>query len=73
MKNWLVCGGTANTWCQMCCEQFIYFYNFYLFLAVLVLRFCEGFSLAVVSGGYSLIVVHRLLVAVTSLVVEHGP
>ena len=34
-------------------SQFIYFYNFYLFLAVLVLRFSEGFSLVVVSGGYS--------------------
>ena len=29
-------------------------------------------SLVVASGGYSLVVVHRLLIAVISLVVEHG-
>ena len=29
-------------------------------------------SLVVVSGGYSLVVVHGLLIAVISLVVEHG-
>ena len=29
-----------------------------------------GFSLVAVSGGYSLVVVNRLLVAVVSLVVE---
>lgn len=28
-------------------------------------------SLAAVSGGYSLVVMHRLLIAVTSLVAEH--
>ena len=32
---------------------------------------CEGFSLVVVSGCYALIVVHRLLIAVASLVAEH--
>ena len=31
-----------------------------------------GFSLAAESGDHSLVVVHRLLSAVTSLVVEHG-
>ena len=30
-----------------------------------------GFSLVAVSGGYSLVVVYRLLVAVASLIVEH--
>ena len=30
------------------------------------------FSLVVVGGGYSLAVVHRLLIAVASLVAEHG-
>ena len=32
----------------------------------------HGLSLAAVSRSYSLIVVHRLLITVTSLVVEHG-
>ena len=32
----------------------------------------EGFSLAVVSGGYSLVVVSRLLTVLASLVAEHG-
>ena len=36
-------------------SQFIYFYDFYLLLAVLVLCSCEGSSLVVVSGGYSLV------------------
>ena len=41
----------------------------YLFLVVLGLRCCAGFSLLVESRGYSS-AVPRLLVAVTSLVVE---
>ena len=43
-----------------------------LFMAVLGLRCCVGFSLVVVSGGYSLFVVHGLLIVVASLVAEHG-
>jgi len=31
-----------------------------------------GFSLVVASGAYSVVVMHRLLMAVTSLVAEHG-
>ena len=46
-----------------------YFYN--LFAAVLGLRCCEGFSLVGESGGYSLAVAHRLLIAVAFLVVEN--
>ena len=33
---------------------------------------CTGFSLVVVSRGYSVVVVLRFLIAVTSLVTEHG-
>ena len=33
---------------------------------------CPGFSLVAVSGGYSLVAVHGLLIAVASLVPEHG-
>ena len=45
----------------------------YLFLVALGLHFRVGFSLAAVSGCYSLVVVCRLLVVVASLVVglEH--
>ena len=32
---------------------------------------CESLSLAVTSRGYSLVVVHDLLIAVASLVAEH--
>ena len=43
----------------------------YLFLVVLGLRCCTGFSLAVVYGGCSQVTVFRLLIVVASLVVEH--
>ena len=42
----------------------------YLFLAVLDLRCCSGFSLLAASGGYSLVVVHGLLILMVSLAVE---
>ena len=41
-------------------------------LAVLDPCFCVGFSLAVVSRGYSLVVVPRLLIVVAFLVVDRG-
>ena len=43
-----------------------------LFLAVLNLHCCLGFSLSAVSGGYSLVAVHGILIVVASLVAEHG-
>ena len=43
----------------------------YLFLAVLSLGCCAGFSLVAVSGGYSLVAVCGLLIPVASLVAEH--
>ena len=43
-----------------------------LFLAVPSLRGCTGFSPVVASVGCSLVAVHRLLIAVASLIVEHG-
>ena len=49
-----------------------FMYLFYLFLAVLGLCCCTGFSLVVVIGGCSLVAVHGLLIAVASLVAEHG-
>ena len=42
----------------------------YLLLAVLGLCCCTGFSLVVASGGCSVVVMCRLLIAVASVVVE---
>ena len=47
------------------------FFENYLLLAVLCFCCCTGFSLVVMSWGYSLVAVHRLLIAAPSLVVEH--
>ena len=43
----------------------------YLFSLVLNLRCSVGFSLVEASGGYSVVAMHGLLIAVASLVVEH--
>ena len=43
-----------------------------LFLAVLGLCAVCGLSLAVAIRGYSLVVIHGLLIVVSSLVAEHG-
>ena len=45
-----------------------FFFDAYLFLAVLGLA---GFSLVAASRGYSLVVVHELLITMVSLVAEH--
>ena len=51
---------------------FVFLSNFtYLFLVVLC-RHCCRLPLAAVIGGYSLVVGCGLLIAVTSLVAEHG-
>ena len=44
----------------------------YLFMAVLGLCCCVGFSLGTEKGGYSPVAVQGLLIAVASLVAEHG-
>ena len=44
----------------------------YLFVAVLNLHSCVGFSLVAASRGYSLVAVRRLLMVVASLVAQHG-
>ena len=44
---------------------------FKLYLAVLGLHCCSGFSLVVASGGYSLGAVHGLLIVVPSLVADN--
>ena len=50
----------------------MHYFLIYLFLAVLSLHHCVGFSLVAASKGYSLVVARRLLIVVASLVVEHG-
>ena len=51
----------------------LFFFHFiYLFLAVVGLCCCAGFSLAVMSGSYPLVAVRRLLIAVAALVVHHA-
>ena len=44
----------------------------FLFLAVLGLPCCAGFPLVAASGGYCLVAVGGLLIAVASLAVEPG-
>ena len=44
----------------------------YVLLAVLNLCFCVSFPLVVLNRGYSLVVVHGLLIAVVSPVAQHG-
>ena len=45
---------------------------YFLFLAVLGLGCCTSFSLVATSGSYSRVVACRLLIAVASLMAEHG-
>ena len=53
---------------------FFLLFEIYLFMSVLSLHpCCMGFSLVLVSGGYSLVSAHGLLIAGASLVAEHGP
>ena len=52
--------------------KIIVFLYIYLFLSVLGLCSCVGFSLAAASGGNSLVAMHVLLIAVASPVADHG-
>ena len=72
-----------NWWLPNKSEKFVNFIGFflplslsfknYLFsLAVLGLHCCTGFSLLMASSGYSLVVVHGLLIVVASSVAPHG-
>ena len=49
-----------------------HFIILFIYLAVLGLRWCTGFSLVEVSRGHSLVAAHKLFIVVASLVVEHG-
>ena len=50
-------------------ETGLFSFFFWLLWVFVVAR---GLSLVAESGGYSLVAVHRLLIAVASLVVVHG-
>ena len=50
----------------------VFKFGLFLFLVVLGLCCCVGFSLVAANGGYSLVVMCGLLIVVASLVVEHG-
>ena len=52
-------------------EPLFFFFFINLFLAVLGLHCCEGFSRVEESGDYSRVAVHGPLVVVASLLVEH--
>ena len=47
-------------------KKIIYFWLHWVFVVV------RGLSLVAVSGGYSFVAVHGLLIAVASFVAEHG-
>ena len=51
---------------------FLFFFFFNLFLVVLGLRCCAGDFSSCSERGLLLVAVHRLLIAVASLVAEHG-
>ena len=53
-------------------KNITYLFLAVLFLAVLGLRCCTGFSSAEANGRYSPVAVNRLLIVVASLVMEHG-
>ena len=44
----------------------------FIFGSAVGLFLCEGFSLVEVSGGYPRVVMQWLLIAVASVVAEHG-
>ena len=53
------------------CFYFLFIYR-KCFLAALGFHCCESFSLVVASRGYSLVAVHRFLVAMASLILVGG-
>ena len=54
-------------WMSICKKKFIY-----LFMAVLSLSCCVGFSLVVANGAYPLVAVCGLLIVVASPAAERG-
>ena len=60
--------GNSKSWVFL--NKLIYF--IYLFLAALGLRCCTRAFSSSIERGLLLVIVHRLLIAVASLVVEHG-
>ena len=72
-----LCRGIVTGWQRRLHLSFPFNFSFLKFLfiyilAVLGLCCCTGFSLDAASGGYSLVVVCKLLIVMASLVAEHG-
>ena len=65
---------TGDQTCVPCSESTVLLLKkyIYLFMAALGLHCCVGLSLVAVSGDYFLVVVCRLVLAMASLVAEHG-
>ena len=63
--------GIPNIYIYIYAHTYIYSLLIYLFLAVLGLPCCAGFSLVAASEGYSVDAVCGLLIAVASIVAEH--
>ena len=57
---------------RICWTFFFFIYIIYLILAVLGLRCCTQAFSSCGERGLLFLAVHRLLIAVASLVVEHG-
>ena len=57
---------------RLCCFCFLIIYFIYLFLAALGLRCCTRAFSSCGERGLLFIVVHGLLIAVASLVADHG-
>ena len=64
------CKVTASA--QMLRDNLLPLHFFFCFFFFLCLTFIAVWALVMVSGGYSLVSVHGLLIAVTSLVADHG-
>ena len=68
----IIQGEAEQTHGQVAAGLFFFFHFIYLFLALLSLLCCVGFSLVVASRISSLVAVLGLLIVVASLVEEHG-
>ena len=65
-------GATHHSLFVVVCFLFCWFFKIYLFLAALHLRCCARAFSSCGEWGLLFVVVHGLLIAVASLVAEHG-
>ena len=83
-KGWALGADYSRVEAPLICregESIQVLFLFFFFSFFMYLFFCpcwvfvavHGLSLVAVSGGYSFVVVHGLLIAVASFAAEHGP